>query len=440
MKKSTLIVVAVAIALGAFAYFHDRKHKPTIRTGEASWKPAFSVKAGDITGLTLVSKSGTSVFAKHGKTWRITLPISTRADQAKVSGIVNDLSGAKIRRSFPPTGSLSTYGLEPPAVTIEFQSKSGAKHTIRLGDTDFSGIVVYALVDNSKNIGLLPLSLLNESEQPLSQLRDRSILDLDGADIIGLKLDDASGTVAIAKEGSNWEITEPKKAPADSDAMDSLVSSLSTSMFTGVVSEKPDDLNKYGLTHPSITLAVSKKNGQQFHLVVGKKAAGGYYARDTARPMIFTIDSSLYDSLNKNFFDLRDKAILHFDSSNVVAMKIRNANGTIQCSQGKNGQWSIVALAADKGKSVQSWKVFDPLQNARATQIYDAPSAAVLARLARPKIEVTLTDKSGKTTTISISAAAGKSVYARTSAGPTVYVLNAQILKDLGFKADDLAM
>jgi hypothetical protein len=51
-----------------------------------------------------------------------------------------------------------------------------------------------------------------------------------------------------------------------------------------------------------------------------------------------------------------------------------------------------------------------------------------------------LTDKSGKKTTIDISAAVGDIVYARTTAGPEVYELNTQILKDLGFKAADLLM
>src|SRR5487761_7223 len=440
MKKSTLIVVLVAIALGAFVYFYDRKHSATPPSSEASWKPAFFVKADQITGLTLDSNSGKAVLEKQKNTWWIAQPVSTRADQITISRIVNDLSGAKIHRSFVPTDSLSNYGLAQPAVTIEFQATNGAKHTLRLGNQDFSGSAVYALVDASKNVALLPVSLLNETNQPVSQLRDRSLLDLQSAQITGITLDDPSGTIALAKQASTWKITKPRQAPIDSGAVDSLVTALSNDKFTNVASETPDDLAKYGLSRPAVTVDVATAAGRQFHLLIGKKTGDEYYARDTARPMVFEISSSVYDSFDKKFFDLRDKSILHFDPANVATIEIHNANGVIKCAQGMNDSWKIIAPAADKGKTAQSWKVLDPIQNARAKQIYDTPSAAILARLAKPAIEVTLTDKAGKKTTVSISAAAGKSVYARTSEGPSVYELNSQILKDLGFKAADMLM
>jgi len=439
MKKSTLLVVVVAIALGAFVYFYDSKHSVAPPTDEASWKPAFAVNADQITGLTLVSGTGKTVFAKQGNSWQITQPVPTRADQASINGIVNDLSSAKIRRSFAPTDSLSKYGLVQPAVTINFQQKGGVEHTIRLGDKDFSGNVVYALIDASKNVDLLPVSLLDETGKPLSQLRDRSLLELKNGEITGITIDDPNGTIAVTKKSSTWEIAKPEEVSADSSAVDSLASALSTDKFTDVVSESPEDLAKYGLTHPSMSVTAATK-GQEFHLLVGEKNGDSYYARDSARPMIFDISSIVYDALNKKFFDLRDKSILHFDPANVANVEIHNANGIIQCAQGKDDQWTILQPAADKGKAIQSWKILDPLQNARAKQIYDTPSRAILAHVAKPAIEMILTDKSGKKTTIDISAAVGDSVYVRTTAGPQVYELNTQILKDLGFKAADLLM
>lgn len=439
MKKSTLIVVVLAIALGAFVYFYDSKHTVAPPTDEASWKPAFAVNADQVTGLTLVSGTGKTVFAKQGKDWQITQPVSTRADQTSISGIVSDLSSAKIRRSFAPTDSLSKYGLAQPAVTIDFQQKGGVEHTIRLGDKDFSGNVVYALIDASKNVDLLPVSLLDETDKPLSQLRDRSLLELNDSEITSITIDNPSGAIAVTKKNSTWEIAKPRQTLADSSAVDSLSSALSTDKFTDVVSESPDDLAKYGLTHPSMSVTAATK-GQEFHLFVGKKNGGNYYARDTARPMIFEISSTVYDALNKKFFDLRDKSILQFDPTNVTVVEIHNASGAIQCVQGKDDQWTILQPVADKGKAIQSWKILDPIQNARAKQIYDSPSRSVLAHLAKPAIEVILTDKSGKKTTIDISAAVDDSVYVRTTAGPEIYELSTQILKDLGFKAADLLM
>ena len=54
---------------------------------------------------------------------------------------------------------------------------------------------------------------------------------------------------------------------------------------------------------------------------------------------------------------------------------------------------------------------------ARAQEIYDEPPAAIAGKLAKPPVQVTLTNVSGKKLEIQVSAPAGESVYARTSAG-----------------------
>lgn len=438
MKKSTLIVVVVAIALGAFVYFYDSRHTPKT-SAEETFKPAFSVKPVDFSSITLERKSDTAVLQKKGANWELAKPVEAKADSATVDGITADLRNLEIQRSFAAGNDLSKYGLATPAATIEFEDGKGAQHTIALGDKDFSGNSVYALIDNSKpqSIALVPASLLDDAEKSVNDLRDRSILDMSNSQVTALTLHDSSGTIQLKKEQAGWEITAPHPALADSEAVDSMVSSLSTDKFTKVASETPSDLAKYDLAHPEVTLDATAKDGKQFHLVFSKKGTD-YYGRDLSRPVIFSVDSTIYNSFDKKFFDLRDKEILHFDPTNVASITVRNANGLIECSQGKTDEWSMVQPAASKGKAVQGWKLTDPIENARATEIYDKPSAAILARLEKPAITVMLTDKSGKKTTVEISAEDKDSVYAKTSDAPQVYKLSKQILTDLGFKASDL--
>lgn len=438
MKKSTLIILVIAIALGAFVYFYDSKHAPKT-SAEETFKPAFSAKPADFSSITLERKSDAVVLQKKGSSWELTKPIESKADSATVDGITADLRNLEIQRSFAAGDDLSKYGLASPAAKIQFQDAKGAQHTIELGDKDFSNNSVYALIDSSKpqSIALLPASLLGDAEKSVNDLRDRSILDMSDSQVTALTLHDASGTIALKKAQAGWEISQPKPTLADSEAVDSMVSSLSTDKFTKVASETPSDLAKYGLAHPDVTLDATGKDGKQFRLAFSKKG-NDYYGRDLSRPIIFSVDSTIYSSFDKKFFDLRDKEILHFDPTNVASVTVQNANGLIECSQGKTDEWKMVQPAADKGKAVQGWKLTDPIENARATEIYDAPSASILARLKKPVITVTFTDKSGKKTIVEISAADKDSVYVKTSDAPQVYKLNKQILTDLGFKAADL--
>jgi len=437
MKKSTLIVVIVALVLAAFVYFYDSKHTPKTTASEDTSKPAFSVKSDDISSVTIHNAAQTVSLSKKGTDWDLTQPVQTRADQTTVGGLISDLSSLQIQRSFVPTDNLSKYGLANAGVKIEFRDKKGASHSVDLGDKDFSNSSVYALVDSSKQVDLLSTSLLDDATKPISQLRDRSMIELNSAEVTGITLDDSNGRVTATKVKAGWEITNPRQTLADSSTVDALVSSLSSSKFTDVVSETSTDLAKYGLAHPTVTLYVSAQGGQQFHLLLAKKGAS-YYGRDESRPMIFSVDATTYNSMDKTFFDLRDKSVIQFDPTTIQTVTVQNASGTIECSQGKDDQWSVVQPIADKGKPVQSWKILDPLQNTRATKIYDTPSASILAHLKKPLIQITLTDKSKKTTTVEISAASGDTVYVRTSAAPEVYEVSTQVLKDLGFKISDL--
>lgn len=438
MKKSTLIVLAVAVVLGCFVYFYDSKHTPKPAT-DASSKPAFALKGGTISSLTIHNASMAVSLSKKGPDWELTQPVETGADQTAVSSIVNDLTDLQIQRSFTPTDSLSKYGLSDPALKIDFRESNGSSHSVELGSKDFSNSAVYALVDGSEQIDMLSPSLFDDANKPVSQLRDRSIVDLNDTQLTALTISDSNGHFSLTKAKAGWEISSPRQVLADSSAIDGLVSSLSNNKFTDVVSETASDPAKYGLVHPAVTIDATAQGGKQFHLVLSKKG-DDYYGRDLSRPLIFSVDAPVYNSFDKTFFDLRDKSILQFDPTAVETVTVQNENGTMECSQGKSDQWSMVEPVADKGKQIQGWKILDPLQNTRATNIYDAPSAAILAHLKKPAIQITLVDKSKKTTTIQISAASRNSVYVRTSADPEVYEVGTQILTDFGFKASDLVL
>jgi len=80
-----------------------------------------------------------------------------------------------------------------------------------------------------------------------------------------------------------------------------------------------------------------------------------------------------------------------------------------------------------------------PFTTARAEEIIDHPSGDVLAKLAKPPVEASFTDKTGKTLTVRFSKISDDFVYAQTSDSPAVYKLKKQVSEDLSFKPSDLA-
>lgn len=433
-------MLLAAIVLGAAVYYFDwrRSQKETERGPADTEKMAYSIQPQDITSLTITHPTNPTEpvmrFEKRNGTWQITQPIETQADQIALEGITDSLAGARISQTEPGTPDrLKVFGLDPPAVSVEFQLHDGAKHTLALGSKDFSGISAYAIVDSGKDAALLPESLLVTVNKPLQDLRDRNVLHLASGDVVAFDLKDASGQMSAKKEKEEWKFTKPAGSRADESSVNSLLAELGAAKMTAVASESAVNLAKYGLTNPAISFSALDGKGKSATLIVGNKEGDQYYARDTSRPMVFLIDEALYKRLVPNYSDLRDKKLAHFDPAAMNQVEIHNTSGTFICTRKSDTDWTIDAPADQKGKSADVSKLFLPLEQAVAEQIFDQPRADLRAKLAKPAFEATLTDKSGKKLTVQISGEPGGFVYARTSDSPAIYKLNKQILTDLNF-------
>jgi hypothetical protein len=463
IKKSTLVILLAALILGAAAYYFDwkRGQKDAENGAADTTKPAFTLhtEADDFSSL-LISypadpKSQAIHFEKQNGAWQITQPLQTGADDPSLQGIVQQLASARVAQTEPGTPDrLKVFGLDPPDVVLDFQMKSGAKHSLRLGKKDFTGVSVYAIVDNAKDVVLLPESLLVSADKPLQDLRDHSVLHLTANAANSFDLKNASGELAAAKDRDAWKFTEPASVPGDADAINSLLSAVANARMTTIASETPDHLASYGLANPAISFTVSDSKGKTATLAVGKKEGDEYFARDTARPTIFRINQDLYKKLAENFSGLRDKKLAHFDPANITHAEIRNASGTILCSRKNDADWTCDATDQKDDKSKQDAqqkdnqpakpasldRLFNPLQQATAEEVLDRPTAALLGNLAKPAFAAILTDKNGKILKVELSKESGGFVYARTSEAPTIYKLKAQTLTDLTFKASDLTL
>ncbi len=440
IRKPTLLVLLVAMVLGAAVYFFDwrRSQKESEKPPADAEKPAYAIQPQDINSLTIKHPENSAEpvlrFEKRNGNWQVTQPLETPADESSLEGIVDSLSSARIAQNEPGAPDrLKVFGLDPPAVLVEFQLQNGAKHTLALGHKDFTGISVYAIVDAAKDVALLPESLLVSTSKNLQDLRDKNVLHMVSGDVVSFELKSPSGQLSAKKEKDEWRFTKPAAARGDGNSIDSLLATIASAKMTGIASETPDNLAKYGLASPAIMFTAVDSKGKTSTLIVGKKEDGQYFARDTSRPTIFRMDEDLYKKLAQNLGDLRDKKLAHFDPAAINHVEIHNASGTFICTRKSESDWTIEAPADQKGKSPEISKLFLPLEQAVADQVFDQPSADLRAKLAKPAFEASLTDKSGKKLTVQISGESGGFVYARTSDSPAIYKFNKQILSDLSF-------
>lgn len=450
IKTTTLLVLLGALLLGAAVYFFDvkRGEKEKEKASAEDSKSAFLIGSGaDIKSLTITRAAAAGEpsirLEKRDGSWWIVAPLQADANDQIVQRIADGIATPHVAQTEPGAPDrLKAYGLDPPAVSIDFQLQDGSKHSLRLGDKDFTGASVYAILDAAKDVALLPQTLLTSVTTDVEGLRSHSVLHITAGDVASFDLQNPSGELSLTRDKSGWKFKKPADAAGDTQDVNALLNAVANASFASIASEASGNLAKYGLTKPAVTFKAVVGKGKTAALLVGKKEGGDYFARDESRPMILRIDEKLYKKLAVNYADLRNKKLAAFDPVDVNRIEFHNANGTAVFARksDKDEEWAIEAPADKGGKSASVWNLFSPLTTARAEEVLDHPGSSIVAGLAKPAVEVLLTEKSGRKLTIQFSKETGEFVYARTSDGPAVYKLKKQILTVLNFKPDDFAL
>lgn len=438
MKRNTLILVAIAGALAVAVYFLEIKEgKPRDESPDTPvTRPAFTFTRADIATLIVNRRGESATIEDHDGKWLISQPVNAAADQSAVDSLVNGLSSAKVERDLPADPeTMKSYGLEEPAITLEIKLKSGEEHRVRLGEKDFSGLSVYAQLDEAPGIALLPASILTSSDKSADDWRDKSVIGLSQFDISSLSLKNENGQIELAKDDGKWAIKSPMSIAADEAEVSSLLSEVSGAKASDFVAET--DPGKYGLDKPKITLTAKLNDGSQRVLSLSSKIDENYYARNSDRPQILKVDSGLYDKLNVKLSKLRDKQIVKLNKDELTRIEVKNPNLTLVAEKDKDNKWIIKSPADKKDKEARSNKLLDPFET-KATEVLDVAPSSAAAKLAKPAVEVRLTDKAGKITVVTISSADGEDAYVRVKDRAGVYKVGKQLLEDLSFKIADI--
>jgi Domain of unknown function (DUF4340) len=444
IKKTTLLVLLCAVALGGAVYYFDWRNAKVQKPSTDTTKPAFSFQASDVTSLALTHPGQPAIrFEKHDGIWKIVEPIETGADESSVDGIVDSVAGAEVMQSEPGTADRrQAYGLDIPKATLELQLRNGAKHTLLIGNKSFTGDSIYTIVDGGTSVSLLPELVSTAAGKSFDDLRDKTVLHIDPAQVASFDVKGASAEIAATKDGDAWKLTKPTDSHASQESIDSLLQAVSAAKMTSVASESAENLARYGLATPAITFTSIDSKGAQSTLLVGKSNDKAYFARDVSRPMIFLVNADLYKKLSQKYSDLRDKKVLHSDGADIQQIQIQDANGSITVSRKKDSpdDWVFDSPDNQKGKPAAGSTILDALGGLQADDVNDRPSPSQLAPLASPSLTAVLTLKDGKAVTVKVSRAVGGFAYAQASDGPQIYKLKVQVLDNLNFKAADLVL
>jgi hypothetical protein len=413
---STLAMVVVLAGLVGYIYFVDSKSEP----GAAATKEKVfggTLSTTDIEEVQIKLASGeSSRVQKTDGTWRLVEPAPAPADESELTSITSSLASLEMQRVVAESaGDLKQYGLDPARIEVSFRSK-GQKEArrIALGEKTPTSGDMYARVPDQKRVFLVPSFLDSTLNKTPFALRDKAILKIDREKADGLELVAGPTTIQLAKSGSDWTLVKPVAARADYAAVEASLERLGSAKMVGIVEPEATNLAKYGLDKPTVTMTVAMGSSRAT-LTLGKTDNAVVFAKDSSRPMVFTVAPTLRDDVIKMVSDFRRKDLFDARSFTVSHVEFRRGSETIVLdkSKGKDGKdvWRNGA-----GKDVDAMKADDLLTKVtgiRAASFEDQPHPS----LKMPALVVTARFNDNKTETVTFGRA-GADVFASRGGEP----------------------
>jgi hypothetical protein len=300
----------------------------------------------------------------------------------------------------------------------------------------FAGLFGYIYFVESKKDPKTP-----ESGAGLSK-REKVFAGLDKMKVKSITLKKRNGDLVHAeKSGEAWTLAAPREVPADGSEMGILLDALQNLETEEIVNENATDFAPFGLSEPRISVSLTAEGASkpfEFDLGDSVPAGSGIFARVPGRPRLFTVSSTLENTLGKSAFDLRDRSVLKVKKDAIQSFEAGEKGKTsYRLVRGGAGEddWKVAAPLATRAARWSADSLLGLIENLRMESIVteDAkPSDLAKYGLGGTARRVTLGLDGAKTLALEIGkkTEAGK-YYAREASSKLVALIPAAVPDDL---------
>jgi hypothetical protein len=285
-------------------------------------KRVLTLAEQDVARLEVAGPKGGYALAREDGHWKVSGPISDRADDATVNRILGALRGLRATRFVDAPGPDRDYGLDRPRFTVRLAAPGGAVRTLSLGAPpprrkgEPPEAVLYARVSGTRALAAVADSGAKDLEADAFALRDKTVLPFEREKVAAVRLESNGNAIEVQKKpvapdagpADDWVLTSPRAAPVQRWKMSSLLATLSSLRATRFADESGKSAGERGLATPSRTVTLLGADGKALgRLEVGKEVGGKVYVRSSAGPRIYEVEKSRLADLPRSADDLEEK-------------------------------------------------------------------------------------------------------------------------------------
>ena len=294
-----------------------------------------------------------SVAKDNNSEWQLTDPITTYANEGKVSEMLSDLLNKRVKRTMEVTG-FAQYELNQPNIRIDLWAEGDTPAKSFLIGAKTVNYSVYAKEASESHIFLIESSALQDLTKSPADLRTRNVLKFDLEQVTGITLKVAGAEQIRCRmvDKEEWQMVAPISAKADTKEIRTILDALHLLKVVEFTKDGAINMGKYGLESPRLRVTIQAGEAPQ-ELLVGSDIpdTGKVYVKPVAHDAVYAVNREIYPTLNKTVYNLRDKRVIDFQRTATNRFEIQGlGKAKIVCAKDLKDDWLIeepVALRAD---------------------------------------------------------------------------------------------
>lgn len=381
--RTTLILLALAAALGAFILLYERH---TGATGDA-------IRAGRIlpelnsaaVGSVQIRPLGQPeiIASRKNESWQLTQPIAATAHLPAIENLLQTLATLRWHTRLTAedlknrANADREFGFDPPQFALTLR-QGDRKFQLALGARTALGDELFAQTGDGE-IYVVDASLLKHFPRTVSEWRDPALVSLKNLAFDRLTVTNGTKVFELQRDLTNklWRLTRPLEARADNPKIESLLRQLQTLRAVQFVTDDPKaDLEPFGLQPAALEITLAQGNSTVLDLQFGKSPTNNpaqVFARRADQTGVSLVAGELLAPWRGAHEDFRDRHLADLTGAVVDEIEVRGpASFTLHRST--NDMWRVTApenLPADTAL------VFDFLGGISSLQVTQFVKAVV---------------------------------------------------------------
>jgi len=402
--KGTAVLAAVLIGIVFYYFLIDLPSEKRKKEEKDRSEKVILFDPENVKGISFIKGENTITLKRLGPDeWQMTAPVNANGDAPAVSDFLSFLKNLNFTRVVEESPKdLTPFGLNTPSLKIILSMTNGETKGVRVGDDHPMGNKVYLARLNGSRVLTAGITK-NRLNQEVHDLRDKTILDFETPQITKIELIRNGKTLSLKKNEESWEVSEEKiTAEGNESEITNLLNTIQAARIEQFVEEKPEQLTSYGLNNSKLTAKLTtSKASEPLVLLIGEKNEHGFYAKTLPKKNVFTINQSLFDTLNnRKLVDFFNKSLVNFNDDDLAKVTLRMGDGSVDLIRDEKDlqKWTVVKPVNMKANTATINSLLFDLKNVRIVEFITTHTKnSKTFNFEQPEKEINLTFKNGKT-------------------------------------------